>query len=199
MHFATNVWDTCAPEAVLRAKGGEVSDVFGAPLTYRLDKPSLVNEFNAFATAPGFAAAWGAAPEAVCADMRRSPPLLRLLEGRVGALPPDPAPQAADVARCLKGLPLSTAFLEEKVQPPEGYTLTHYSAPEAGASRDLMSDVCRLELHWEAGAGAGAVGGPTPPRSVFYKVSTCGRRAGRSGGLTKKKSGSSWGTWRTRG
>ena len=59
MHFATNVWDTCAPEAVLRAKGGEVSDVFGAPLTYRLDKPSLVNEFNAFATAPGFAAAWG--------------------------------------------------------------------------------------------------------------------------------------------
>ena len=65
MHFATNLWDTCAPEAVLRAKGGEVSDVFGAPLTYRLDKPSLVNEFNAFATAPGFAAAWGAARLAV--------------------------------------------------------------------------------------------------------------------------------------
>ena len=113
--------------------------------------------------------------------------MLQLLRKYAGALPPDLAPQAADVARCLQGTPLSTSFLQEKVQPPEGYTLTHYSAPEAGASRDLMSDVCRLELHWEAGAGAGAAGGLTPPRSVFYKVSTCGRRAGRSGGLTKKK------------
>ena len=36
-----------------------------------------------------------------------------------------------------------------------------YSAPEAGASRDLMSDVCRLELVW---APASAL-----PASVFYK------------------------------
>ena len=101
--------------------------------------------------------------------MRGSPELLQLLRKYAGALPPDLAPQAADVARCLQGTPLSTSFLQEKVRPPEGYTLTHYSAPEAGASRDLMSDVCRLELHWEAGAGAGAAGGPAPPRSVFYK------------------------------
>ena len=40
--------------------------------------------------------------------------------------------------------------------------LVSYSAPEAGASRDLMSDVCRLELVW-------APATPALPASVFYK------------------------------
>ena len=39
-----------------------------------------------------------------------------------------------------------------------------YSAPEAGASRDLMSDVCRLELVWAPATPASAL-----PASVFYK------------------------------
>lgn len=30
----SKIWDTCAPEAILRAAGGELTDVHGAPLTY---------------------------------------------------------------------------------------------------------------------------------------------------------------------
>ena len=42
------------------------------------------------------------------------------------------------------------------------YRAVSYSAPEAGASRDLMSDVCRLELVWAPATSA-------LPASVFYK------------------------------
>ena len=43
-----------------------------------------------------------------------------------------------------------------------GCSPVSYSAPEAGASRDLMSDVCRLELVWAPATSA-------LPASVFYK------------------------------
>jgi 3'(2'), 5'-bisphosphate nucleotidase len=29
------LWDTCAPEAILTAAGGRLSDLFGAPIDYR--------------------------------------------------------------------------------------------------------------------------------------------------------------------
>jgi len=31
---STYLWDTCAPEAILRAVGGKVTDIFGSPLVY---------------------------------------------------------------------------------------------------------------------------------------------------------------------
>lgn len=35
-------WDTCAPEAILHAAGGRMTDLFGAPLRY--DEPSMLRE-----------------------------------------------------------------------------------------------------------------------------------------------------------
>ena len=57
MHFGTSLWDTCAPEAVLRAAGGKLTDLFGAPLRHSVDRPGggLVNELGVLATAAGLA------------------------------------------------------------------------------------------------------------------------------------------------
>jgi 3'(2'), 5'-bisphosphate nucleotidase len=37
MSDKTHEWDACGPEALLRAAGGEVTDVYGAPLAYNKD------------------------------------------------------------------------------------------------------------------------------------------------------------------
>ena len=34
MHMGTCAWDTAAPEAVLLASGGKITDLFGEPLIY---------------------------------------------------------------------------------------------------------------------------------------------------------------------
>lgn len=44
----TKLWDTCAPEAVIRAAGGEVSDVRGVRLVY--DPTHLSNDFGVLAS-----------------------------------------------------------------------------------------------------------------------------------------------------
>jgi 3'(2'), 5'-bisphosphate nucleotidase len=44
-------WDTCAPEAILKAAGGCVSDVYGNPLTYNKSSPNLPK--GLVATHPG--------------------------------------------------------------------------------------------------------------------------------------------------
>jgi 3'(2'), 5'-bisphosphate nucleotidase len=41
-------WDTCAPEAILRASGGTVSDIRGEPLRYNKTKPNT--HFGVLAT-----------------------------------------------------------------------------------------------------------------------------------------------------
>lgn len=48
-------WDTCAPEAVLRAAGGEVTDCLGEPLRY--NKPDPRQPHGILACAPGIGAA----------------------------------------------------------------------------------------------------------------------------------------------
>ena len=163
MHTGTSLWDTCAPEAVVRARGGKVTDLFGAPIKYFLDRGSggLINQFGVLGLAPSFESGWGAAPSAVWACMRACPQLLQLLAPYTGAEQPPP-PQASDVARDLRGLPLTTAWLQNQLSQVSSSScrLVSYSAPEAEASRDLMSDVCRLQLEWdETGL----------PASVFYK------------------------------
>ena len=57
MHFGTSLWDTCAPEGVLRARGGKVSDLFGAPLTHDPERPGggLINDLGVLATASNLA------------------------------------------------------------------------------------------------------------------------------------------------
>ena len=48
----TSLWDTCAPEAVLRAAGGSVSDLLGEDLEYPAD-PTRKNERGVIGAAPG--------------------------------------------------------------------------------------------------------------------------------------------------
>jgi 3'-phosphoadenosine 5'-phosphosulfate (PAPS) 3'-phosphatase len=40
---STYLWDTCAPEAILRAVGGKVTDIFGSPLEYSGRRGSQYN------------------------------------------------------------------------------------------------------------------------------------------------------------
>ena len=55
MHFGTSLWDTCAPEAIARALGGRVTDLFGSPLIHLSEPPSgsLKNGLGVVASAPG--------------------------------------------------------------------------------------------------------------------------------------------------
>ena len=47
MHFGTSLWDTCAPEAIVRACGGKVTDLYGAPLMHYEDSPAgLINQLG---------------------------------------------------------------------------------------------------------------------------------------------------------
>mmetsp|Transcript_46563 Transcript_46563/g.68808 ORF Transcript_46563/g.68808 Transcript_46563/m.68808 type:complete len:356 (+) Transcript_46563:99-1166(+) len=47
-------WDLCAPEAILKAMGGKITDIFGEEIAmYRLDAPARSNERGYLATPPG--------------------------------------------------------------------------------------------------------------------------------------------------
>lgn len=53
-HKVGGAWDLCAPEAVLKAMGGEMTDLFGEPIdVYRKDSPARGNERGYLATPPG--------------------------------------------------------------------------------------------------------------------------------------------------
>jgi len=166
MHFGTSLWDTAAPEALVRASGGRVSDLFGAPLVHRTGGP-LKNALGVVASAKGC----GAAHASLCKAMRSDPRALALLAESAGPREAWGA-QAADVARGLDGRPLCRRWLGEAVG---GGELLRYDAPEEGAFRGMMSNGCRLDLVGGEGEGAGdsngAEGGDgrVRPRSAFYK------------------------------
>ncbi len=178
MHFGTSLWDTCAPEAVLRARGGKVTDLFGAPLTHDPERPGggLINDLGVLATASETSGlkekdARGRDHAAIAAEMRADPTLVALLapySGPSGASPDAAvAAQASDVARCLDGSPLRVGEVGRAIASTlcggdEPGTLLRYSAPESAAIRGLMSDAVRLELAWgEPSAGM--------PSTAFYK------------------------------
>jgi len=53
-HKVGGAWDLCAPEAVLKAMGGEMTDLFGEQIdVYRKDSPARGNEKGYLATPPG--------------------------------------------------------------------------------------------------------------------------------------------------
>ena len=57
----TSLWDSCAPGAIVLAKGGRVTDLFGAPLVH-LPGADLKNGLGVVASAPGAAARHEALP-----------------------------------------------------------------------------------------------------------------------------------------
>lgn len=178
MHFGTSLWDTCAPEAVLRARGGKVTDLFGAPLTHDPGRPGggLINDLGVLATAPEASGlkekdARGRDHAAIAAEMRADPTLVALLAPYSGPSGSDDAAfaaQASDVARCLDGSPLRVSEVGRAIASTlcggdEPGTLLRYSAPESTAIRGLMSDAVRLELAWGEPSAAGM------PSTAFYK------------------------------
>eukprot|EP00535_Pseudo-nitzschia_heimii_P004413 CAMPEP_0197188854 /NCGR_PEP_ID=MMETSP1423-20130617/18627_1 /TAXON_ID=476441 /ORGANISM="Pseudo-nitzschia heimii, Strain UNC1101" /LENGTH=368 /DNA_ID=CAMNT_0042640813 /DNA_START=105 /DNA_END=1208 /DNA_ORIENTATION=+ len=53
-HRIGGAWDLCAPEAILKAMGGKMTDLFGEEISiYRDDAPSNCNERGYLATEPG--------------------------------------------------------------------------------------------------------------------------------------------------
>ena len=53
-HRIGGAWDLCAPEAILKAMGGKMTDLFGEELAiYRDDAPPHCNERGYLATPPG--------------------------------------------------------------------------------------------------------------------------------------------------
>ena len=47
---STYLWDTCAPEAILHAVGGKVTDAFGSPLVYNTNKLFTKNSLGVIAS-----------------------------------------------------------------------------------------------------------------------------------------------------
>ena len=47
MNFKSSLWDTCAPEALVRAAGGELTDLFGERLVYLAQPPPPATYLNA--------------------------------------------------------------------------------------------------------------------------------------------------------
>ena len=178
MHFGTSLWDTCAPEGVLRARGGKVSDLFGAPLTHDPERPGggLINDLGVLATASNLAEVdaegrdHAALAEAMRADESLRAALLAKYAGDASGTPGTDQPQASDVARCLDGAPLTAKWVEECVVRTlcggecASFRLRGYAAPERDAIRGLMSDACRLELAWQGDGDRGGM-----PSTVFYK------------------------------
>ena len=159
-HFGTCIWDTCAPEAILRASGGKVTDMFGSPLVHSKTARSLVNTLGVVATA-------GECPvkhEVLCAALRQERRVHELFENAAefpGNASATSAPQAFDIARALDGAPLTVRYLAESIAGAEHKdALLAYEAPESSAVRGLMSDAVRLQLKWKDAK---------LPASVFYK------------------------------
>ncbi|KAK3249234.1 hypothetical protein CYMTET_41330 [Cymbomonas tetramitiformis] len=191
MHTYGGPWDTCAPEAVLTAMGGCITDLFGAPLAYWpyiTGSGRGTQNLGFLATCPD-----SAAPPhlAICAQLRADPTVLQQLrpwigEGTLGlGTPPAAAlPQqggAVDIARNLNGAPLDVEELASQLgQSPGSARLVGYSACEAGAVRGMMSDACRLLLAWDADPEINGSRTPAaPPRSVFFKRVEPARRGAR--------------------
>ena len=164
LHFKTELWDTCSPQALIDSNGGKITDLFGSPLVHSPDRP--------FGNIFGVVASSGE-PEVsklhdeLCARMRADVESVRRIFGKwMGPVVP-PCPQAMDVARNLDGIPLSVQDLEKHILDQDSGKqgkLKSYSVPEHEAWRGMMSNGGRLHLDWD---GQGLQ--EHLPTSVFYK------------------------------
>lgn len=158
LNMITSLWDTAAPEALVIACGGYVTDMFGVRLSHAAGAP-LGNRYGVVATSANFSQRdpRHRTHRQLCADIRASMAADELLTHT--GLYPRGEPQATDIARDLDGIPLALQFFRENVSQ----RVTAFTAPENGAVRYLMSDACRIELQADDGES------PMPPKSVFLK------------------------------
>lgn len=177
LHFKTCYWDTCAPEPVLNAMGGKVTDFFGSPLVHRPTKRyDYGNLWGVVASAKGMEGVH----DALCAGMRADiESVQQTLQHCMGIIPASAmGPQATDISRDLDGHPLTRKWLEAHIlqhyNHEKKWILKGYGVPESQAVRGLMSNGARLILDWEATNpiekdDEEEQEPPPPPSSVFYK------------------------------
>lgn len=155
LNLVTCLWDTCAPEAVLRAVGGELTDMFGSRIRYG-SSARIDNRYGVIATGPSF--------KKVDAEKRNHAKLVSAMRQKgiansllapAGLVALEGEAQATDIARDVDGEPLTVDWLSKVV----GAKVYSYSAPETSAVRYLMSNACRIVLKAE----------PPAPQSLFYK------------------------------
>jgi hypothetical protein len=154
MHLGTSLWDTCAPEALLRAAGGALTDLHGCRIEHSPVAPT-VNAQGVLASAAAMVSRRAISHGDLAARVRASRAPAPLTD-RFGLSALDGEPQATDVARDLDGQPLSVATLSAAV----GVAVKSFDAPERSAVRAMMSEAVRLRLVSDA---------PECPRSLFYK------------------------------
>ena len=185
----TCLWDSCAPEAVLKAAGGYVSDFFGAPLCHSKDARTVENNLGIIASMPREKTPTRAE---MCAKLRESE-TLRALFGKEAGFSEDGSvkksdvqkAQAFDIARALDGAPLTVDYLSDEIlcslsrksaysdddektddvmSMTSSNALVSYSVNEDTAVRGLMSDAVRIHLEWKDNSEKSRT-----PKSLFYK------------------------------
>jgi 3'-phosphoadenosine 5'-phosphosulfate (PAPS) 3'-phosphatase len=103
LHFKTELWDTCAPEALINAKGGKLTDLFGSPLVHSPSR-RFGNVFGVVASSGGADVAQ--LHDDLCTAMRADSTSVLAIFGKWIGAPDFSEPQAMGVARDLDGVPL---------------------------------------------------------------------------------------------
>ena len=170
LHFKTELWDTCAPQALIANKGGKVTDLFGSPLVHASGRP-FGNIFGVVASSGGEEVS--KVHDELCRRMRADPESVHKIFGKwMGGegLSTLTEPQAMDVARDLDGIPISVSDLQSDIVGDlAGVKLRSYSVPESGAWRGMMSNGGRLQLNWEKESDPDPLSDVDLPSTVFYK------------------------------
>ena len=161
LHFKTELWDTCAPEALINGKGGKITDLFGCPLVHAPQR-TFGNVFGVVASS-GEPKVTKLHDE-LCAKMRADSESVHTVFGKWMGETQTTEPQAIDVARDLEGIPFAVKWIQEHVLEGAKGSLRGYSVPESGAWRGMMSNGCRIMLDWKKDSDSTNL-----PSSVFYK------------------------------
>mmetsp|Transcript_12929 Transcript_12929/g.30503 ORF Transcript_12929/g.30503 Transcript_12929/m.30503 type:complete len:591 (-) Transcript_12929:769-2541(-) len=165
LHFDTELWDTCAAEALLNCKDGKITDFFGAPLVH-CHRRKFGNIFGVIASLGG-----SDLHDELCRSMRADEETVYKIFGKwIGQnSSTTKGSQAIDIARDLDGIPYEVEHLRQllKNKNPLDLKLTGYSVPEEDAWRGLMSTGVRYKLDWDNNCDSNS--SSFPPRDVFYK------------------------------
>lgn len=136
-HGTARLWDTAAPNAILSAAGGKVTDYFGEDLVYDATRTSA-HELGVVASAPGAEGEHKKLASAIRADGT----CLSIME-KYG-LRNDGVAQCVDVVRDLRGHPLPAQYFADKLGVED---ITSYTCLEEETFRGLMSNACRVHLY----------------------------------------------------
>lgn len=157
LNLATSLWDSAATTAIVTAVGGFVTDLFGNPIQHYANS-RIQNRYGVIASNNRLSQRdpEGRTHKSICQQLRVSMILDPLLHD-TGLLSTQ-NPQASDIALDLDGNPITVSWLSIVLNE----RVAAFSADDSTAVRYLMSEACRLKLHYDNA-------GTRSPRSVFMK------------------------------